>query len=84
MKGFTVRAWAGSARPGRCRWCRRAIVWVTVETGANMPFDLGFTVREVVTHPVTMARFIVLHRDDRHTCRPRQQKANKRSHGGVL
>lgn len=64
----TVRAVSGSARPGRCKYCRRAIVWVVTEHGRRLPFDLAFTIREVVTHPVTRVRYIILDRDDRHAC----------------
>jgi hypothetical protein len=77
----TVRAWAGSARAGRCKWCRRPVVWVRTDAGKAMPFDLGFTVREIVTDPRTRARFTVLDRDDRHDCAARRgQGANNRSH----
>lgn len=72
----TVRAWLGSARPGRCKWCRRAIVWVMLDTGQPMPFDLGFSVREIVRHPKTQAQFLVLMRDDRHDC-PERRAARK-------
>lgn len=79
----TVRAWAGSARPGRCKYCRRAFVWVITDRGKYLPFDLGFTIREIVTVPETQERFIVLNRDDRHDCRERnEQRANKRSQRG--
>lgn len=80
----TVRAWAGSARPGRCKYCRRAMVWVLTDEGKSVPFDMGFTIREIVTHPETQARYLVLSRDDKHECAERkQQLANKRSHPGV-
>lgn len=68
----TIRAWVGSARAGRCRYCRRPLVWVITDRGKSVPFNLGFTVREIVTHPRTRARFTVLHRDDVHDCAERR------------
>lgn len=77
----TVRAWAGSARAGRCTYCRKPIVWVVTERGKHVPFNLGFTVRETVTHPTTRVQFVILDRDDRHDCAARrEQRANTRSH----
>ena len=70
----TVRAWVGSARPGKCRYCRRPVVWVMTDEGARMAFDLGFTVREVVTDPRTGVKFTVLDRDDKHDCRKKPGK----------
>jgi hypothetical protein len=70
----SVRAWAGSGRPGRCKWCRRAVVWVITDKGKHVPFDLGFTVRDTVTHPGTKAAFVVLDRDDRHDCVERRRQ----------
>jgi hypothetical protein len=67
-----IRAWAGLTRPGRCAWCHHKIVWVITEQGKYLPFDLGFTVREVVTHPQTGGQFLVLSRDDRHGCAERR------------
>jgi hypothetical protein len=60
------------------------VVWVITDQGKYLPFELGFTVREIVTAPRTRARFCVLHRDDRHDCVERrrarkEQAANKRS-----
>jgi hypothetical protein len=71
---ITIRAWAGSARAGRCKACRKPIVWVLTEGGKHYPLDLGFTVREVVRHPETGARFLVLARADRHDCPARRRK----------
>lgn len=64
----TVRAWEGSARAARCRHCRRRIVWVLTDENKSVPFDVGFTIREIVRHPETLATFLVLHRDDSHDC----------------
>lgn len=72
MGWATVRAWAGSARAGRCKDCKRAIIWVVTEKGKYLPFDLGFTVRDTVTHPVTQYRFVVLDKADRHDCAERR------------
>jgi hypothetical protein len=74
----TIRAWAGTARPGRCKWCRHAIIWVITEQGKYLPLDLGFTVREVVTHPATGGQFLVLNKADRHGCAQRRA-ARKRA-----
>jgi hypothetical protein len=74
----TVRAWAGSARAARCRDCRRPIVWVIREDGAYRAFDMGFTVRETVTHPTSRAQFVVLDKSDQHDCKERRKRrANK-------
>lgn len=70
----TVRAVHGSARAGRCKWCRKRIVWVTTQTGKNVPFDLGFMVQEVVTDPRTGMHVAVLDKDDRHDCQPWKKK----------
>jgi len=79
----TVRIWMGSARPGRCTYCKRPLVWVMTDKGKWMPFDVGFSVREVVTHPTTRAQFCILDRKDRHDCiERRQQTDNKRSQPG--
>jgi hypothetical protein len=48
-------------------------MWVITEQGTYVPFDLGFTVREVVTHPATGGRFLVLDKADRHACIERRQ-----------
>lgn len=77
MVSYTVRAWAGSARAARCKYCRRSIVWVTTDDGKVVPFDLGFTVRETVTHPTTRARYVVLDRADRHDCAARRRAAKQ-------
>ena len=63
-----LRAWPGSARPGRCKYCKHAIIWIITDQGKYLPLDLGFTVREVVTQPETQVQFLILHRDDRHAC----------------
>lgn len=81
----TVRAVHGSARAGRCKFCHHRIVWVTLQTGKMLPFDLGFTVREVVTDPRTGMHVAVLDRSDRHDCQPWKKKnpgqnANTGSH----
>lgn len=78
MAWVTVRAWAGSARPGRCKHCKRALVWVVTDKGKYLPFDLGFTVREEVTNPKNGCQFLVLNRDDRHDCAERRA-ARKRA-----
>jgi hypothetical protein len=70
----TVRAWAGSVRAGRCRYCHKAVMWLTTDAGKDVPFDLGFTVRETVRHPKSRARFLVLDRDDRHDCPERRDR----------
>lgn len=72
MTWVTVRAWAGSARPGRCTYCHRPFVWVVTDKGKYLPFDLGFTVRETVVDPRTRAQFVVLDRSDRHDCLERR------------
>jgi len=41
-----------------------------------MAFDLGFTVRELVTDPRNGLKLLVLDKADRHVCK----RANKRSH----
>ena len=85
----TIRAWAGSAQPGRCKYCQRAIVWVMTDAGKSCPFNLGFTVRETVRDPRRgRAKFLLLDRHDRHDCQERTdarggQDDNKRSHDGV-
>ena len=66
--GTTVRVWEGSGQARRCSHCRKPIVWFITEAGKTMPFDEGLSVREIVTHPVTRARYVILHRDDRHQC----------------
>jgi hypothetical protein len=53
---------------------------VIAESGRSLAFDLGFTVREVVTHPATGGRFLVLARDDRHAC-VAQREARRASKG---
>lgn len=72
MGWVTVRAWAGSARAGKCKYCKRSFIWMITERGQYLPFDLGFTVRETVTHPTTGATFVVLDRADRHDCAERR------------
>jgi hypothetical protein len=80
----TVRAWVGSAKAGRCKYCHRPIIWVITDRGRYLPFDLGFTVREIVTRPADGARFTVLDKDDRHACpeRKKRQNANTGSQTG--
>jgi hypothetical protein len=78
-----VRAWAGSAKAGRCGYCRQAVMWLTSDAGKQLPFELGFAVRETVTDPRNGGRYLVLNKTDRHRCRSgsvRGQKANTRSH----
>jgi len=92
MPWVTVRAWAGSARPGRCAYCKAPIVWVVTDKGKYLPFNLGFTVREIVVDPRSRAQFTVLDRADRHDCDERRawrktqrgQTDNKRSQIGEL
>lgn len=71
----TVRAIAGTARAGKCGYCRKPCIWVVTEAGRKLPFDLGFTVRELVTDPRNGVKLTVLDKADRHVCRT----ANKRS-----
>lgn len=78
----TVRVWQGSARAGRCKHCKRPFMWMMTEAGRMLPFDLGFTVRELVTDPRNGRRYAVLDRGDLHDCPKRKQFANKRSHPG--
>lgn len=85
MAWVTFRAWSGSASPGRCKYCRKAIVWVISERGKPVPLDMGFTIREIVVSPKQQARFLVLDRADRHDCpEGKEQRANKRSQTGRM
>lgn len=70
----TDRVCEGSARAGRCRYCRKGVVWVVLEDGKRVPFDIGFTIREIVTHPETRRRYLVLDRADRHDCPKRSRR----------
>lgn len=70
----TDRACEGSGRAGRCRDCRKRVVWMILDDGKPRPFDLGFTIREIVTHPTTRRRYLVLDRDDRHDCPVRRRR----------
>lgn len=66
-----VRVWAGLRQAGRCKYCRKPIVWLTTDEAKSLPFTAGFTVHETVTHPERQTQFHVVARSDIHDC---QQK----------
>lgn len=53
------------------------------EQGRYLPFEVGFTVREVVTASATGGQFLVLARDDRHGCAARRA-AHRTQEGRML
>lgn len=68
----TLRVWAGIRGHGRCRYCRKAIVWLTTDRGQQLPFFTGFVVRETQTHEPTGAQYHVVARVDLHDCEERR------------
>lgn len=65
---YLIEIWALRPRPGRCRWCGAAIVWVTTRAGLPRPFVPGFAVLGERVDADTGAVFQVVHRDAIHHC----------------
>lgn len=81
--GATVRVWAGLQETGRCKYCRRGIVWLTTSEGKALPFNVGFTVRERQTHPDKRVHVDVVAREDIHDCPERRQAQRDEGKGAA-
>ncbi len=63
---------ARPGEPGRCRRCRRPILWVlTAPHGRAVPLDAPPLVLEQVQHPTSGVQFHVIPAGARHRCPPR-------------
>lgn len=76
MFGPTLYVWAGIRERARCKYCRKPIVWLTTDEAKNLPFNIGFTVRETVRHPERHTRFDIVDRSDIHDC-PQKREAKR-------
>jgi hypothetical protein len=74
------RIWQGSRRPGTCKYCRAAIVWVITSTNQALPFNPHERRLREERHPVTGARFDVFSSAALHltTCPKQPARAHSR------
>ena len=74
-----IRVWQRHGKPGRCKWCRRRIVWERTSENKLLPFNPGRPVVRVDVHPEKQIPFDVLDEQTlhKHTCTKRPRKKPK-------